>query len=206
MSRLRRGRGDDGTALVEAAFVLPVIIVILFGIIEVGYLYRSASLATGSTRAGARIASAQYGAAYNNAASERTVADSAAGAVAAELLSKGATDTPSTLWIYKTDANGNTCASATAGTPCAPSSGIGSCAIDCFKYTWTAGTKSFTYASGGWLSPDACGNTMDYIGIYVVMNHGPLVAPASLSVRTLTTKSVMRLEGRQGCTTAEGPA
>ena len=211
----RRARGDRGTALIESAFIFPVVIIILFGIVEVGYLYRTASLVTGSTRAGARIASAQYGSAYSgsnsdaqNQAAERVVADSAAGAVTAELLSDGVTDTPQLLWIFKADSNGNTCDSSTVGTPCKPSpSGLGSCAIDCFRYTWDAGTKSWSYDAGspGWLTPDACGQVVDYLGVYVNLDHQAVVSPQALPINTLTKKTVMRLEARDTCTSPEGP-
>lgn len=195
--RLRVGRrGDRGSALVESAFVFPVVIILLFGIVEVGYLFRSASMITGASRAGARLASAQYGAAFGNSSQERTVADAAAGAVASELLSKGVTDTPQTLWIYRADANGNTDAG-----------NMTSCNTNCFRYSWNAGTKSWTFvtSSPGWASPDACGQVLDYVGVYIVMRHDPLAAPASLAVRTLERKTVMRLEPRDGCTTLEGP-
>jgi Flp pilus assembly protein TadG len=193
----RRARGDRGTALIESAFVFPVVIILVFGIVEIGFLFRSASLVTGSTRAGARIASAQYGSAYvpgNAAAStsaERIVADSAAGAVAAELLSDGITDTPQTLWVFKADASGNP----------APAD----CSTDCFKYTWNSGTKAWTYQSGAWAVPDACGQTLDYLAVRVILNHQALVAPQMLSLNTIDKKTVMRLESRQGCTTPEGP-
>jgi Flp pilus assembly protein TadG len=197
----RRARGERGTALIESALIFPVIVIILFGIVEVGYLFRSASLVTGSARAGARIASAQYGAAYNptrssaaNAAAEKTVADGAASSVSAELLAMGVTDTPVSLWIYHADANGNTQAG-----------NMTSCASECFVYTWDAPSKSWQYVSGGWAKPDACGQVIDYLGVYVVMNHKALVAPASLSVGSVSKKVVMRVEPRQGCITPEGP-
>jgi Flp pilus assembly protein TadG len=193
--RQRRVAGDGGTALIESALIFPVIVIILFGIVEVGYLYRSASLVLGAARSGARIASAQYGGAYNNSAAERIVADGAASAVAAELLSMGVTDTPVSLWIFHADANGNTQAG-----------NMTSCSVECFIYTWNSGSKAWTYVSGGWVTPDACGLVIDYLGVYVVMKHNPLVAPASLSVRSLNKKTVMRVEPRQGCATAEGPA
>lgn len=193
----RRAAGDRGTALIESAFVFPVIIIILFGIIELGYLYRSASTVTGSSRAGARVASAGYGQAYGNTVLERQVADSTAAAVTAELLSKGLTDTPLDLWIYHADANGNTQAG-----------NLNSCSTACFRYTWNAGTQTWQFDAGspGWASPDACGVVLDAIGVFVRANHDALVAPTSLSVNTLQQKTVMRLEPRVGCTTQEGPA
>lgn len=176
--------------------MFPVVIVLLFGIIEVGYLFRSASLITGASRAGARFASAQYGAAYGSSSQERTVADASAAAVASELLSKGVTDTPRALWIYRSDVNGNTDAG-----------NMNSCNSNCFRYAWNSATRSWTFdsSSPGWASPDACGQVLDYIGVFVEMQHEALVAPASLSVRTLDRKTVMRLEPRDGCKTLEGP-
>jgi len=52
----RRG-GDEGAALVEAAIVLPVFFMLVFGIMEVGGAIKSYSAANNAVRAGGRMAS-----------------------------------------------------------------------------------------------------------------------------------------------------
>jgi Flp pilus assembly protein TadG len=191
----RRAADDRGTALIESVFVFPILIIIVFGIVEMGFLFRSASMVTGASRSGARVASAGYGPAYGNAVQQRAVADSAAASVAAELLSKGITDTPELLWIYRADANGNT-----------PAGNMTSCTTDCFRYSWNGATNSWVYAGGSWAFSDACGAVLDSVGVFVQVQHTALVAPSSLSVNTVEQKTVMRLEPREGCITSEGPA
>lgn len=51
----RRGRGERGAAAVEFALVLPVLILLLFGIIEFGRAYNAKVELTGAAREGARV-------------------------------------------------------------------------------------------------------------------------------------------------------
>lgn len=54
-----RWRGDDGAALVEAAFVLPVLLMILLGILEMGLLMKDYQAAENATQAAGRMASVE---------------------------------------------------------------------------------------------------------------------------------------------------
>src|SRR5207302_666665 len=60
--------GDRGSALVEAAIILPVVALMIFGIVEIGFLFRSATIVSTSSRSGARLAAAQYGSASGTTA------------------------------------------------------------------------------------------------------------------------------------------
>ncbi len=57
----RRGnqsrRGERGTALVEAAFVTPVFLILIFGIMEFGFLFRNYLTIANTTREASRTAS-----------------------------------------------------------------------------------------------------------------------------------------------------
>jgi len=55
--RKRRGRGDRGVALIEAAIMTPVIFLFLFSIFEFGFAFRDYLAVANSTRDGAREAS-----------------------------------------------------------------------------------------------------------------------------------------------------
>ena len=50
------GRGRTGTAMIEAAVVLPILIVLLLGIMEVGRALMTYNLLTRAVRTGARLA------------------------------------------------------------------------------------------------------------------------------------------------------
>ena len=52
----QRLRGDDGAALVEFAFVLPILVMLIFGMFSGGLLYNQKQQLTYATREGARYA------------------------------------------------------------------------------------------------------------------------------------------------------
>jgi hypothetical protein len=189
MARLRRsGRaaGDRGAVLVEATFVLPVVLLIIFGIIECGYLFRSASVVNSASRSGARLASASYASAPDKAAA----LDEVRKTVEQDLAARGSDDSPLDLWIYRANAQGFP-----QGT-----SDFRSCPSDCARFRWSG--NGFVSAGGTWASPDACGKFIDNVGVYVNVAHTPF-ANGILGPKTIGEKTVMRLEPRSDCVTAE---
>lgn len=52
--RMRIAREERGTALVEAAIIVPLVLLIMVGIFEVGRLYQTFQVLTNATREGAR--------------------------------------------------------------------------------------------------------------------------------------------------------
>jgi hypothetical protein len=56
-ARRRRARGDRGAVLVEAAIVLPVLFMLVFGVLEIGSVLKSYSGGANAVRAGGRMAS-----------------------------------------------------------------------------------------------------------------------------------------------------
>src|SRR4051794_19696047 len=54
LSRLRR-RTQRGAALVEAAIVLPVLVTITLGVIEIGFIFKDSLTISSAVRSGARI-------------------------------------------------------------------------------------------------------------------------------------------------------
>ena len=59
-SRLRRGERDGGQALVELALVLPLLLLMLVGVIDVGRLVYTTANVTNAARAGAMYGSQTY--------------------------------------------------------------------------------------------------------------------------------------------------
>jgi len=55
--RCRAGRSDDGATLAEFAFVLPVLLIILFAIFEFGLAFNRAQAVEAAAREGGRLAS-----------------------------------------------------------------------------------------------------------------------------------------------------
>lgn len=54
--RRLRGRGSSGQSMIEFALVLPMLLVLVFGIVEFGNAWRHYQLITNTAREGARIA------------------------------------------------------------------------------------------------------------------------------------------------------
>ena len=53
---LRRVRGERGAALIETAFVLPIMLLVCVGILEFGRAYQTWQVVTNASREGARVA------------------------------------------------------------------------------------------------------------------------------------------------------
>jgi hypothetical protein len=53
----RRGRGDEGTAVVEFALIAPFLVLVMMGMVEFGFLFRQENLFAGAVQGTARIAS-----------------------------------------------------------------------------------------------------------------------------------------------------
>lgn len=178
--RRARARGERGAVLVETAILIPVIVLITFGLIEFSSAYQSASVASGSARAGARTASAE--------ALLSTYAVDAATA-AATALHTVASDEPVEMWIYKANANGY------PGTL----TDFSSCSTNCIKYNWVKATKTFDTANplgGGWpaSTQHACdSSTWDSVGVYVKLNHKYITKLFGAGIN-LTDHAVFRLE------------
>ena len=57
MRRLvRRARREEGAALIETAFVLPIMLLVCVGILEFGRAYQTWQVVTNASREGARVA------------------------------------------------------------------------------------------------------------------------------------------------------
>ena len=162
--------------------ILPVLVLMVFGIVEIGFLFRSATIVSTSSRSGARLAAAQYGSAGTTTA-QNTVMDNVRLTVEKDLTSRAGVDTPLDLWIYKADANGNP-----------PSGNFTTCGSPCYVYTWNAGTGHFALSGGSWTTPDACGTDHDSVGVFVRATHRPIGFGSVFGNFTIKESTVMRLE------------
>ena len=177
----------------ESAIVLPFLAVMVFGIVELGFLYRSAAVVNSATRSGARLAAAQYAGAQT-AGTQDIVVDNVRLTVEKDLQSRATTDTPVQLWVYKADVNGN---------PIDTMPAFSACNTECFVFTWNTGAGRFDPPSGGWASPDGCGKVIDSVGVWLQVTHVPLGFTSAFGTVTLKEKTVMRLEPRSDCVTPE---
>ncbi len=158
MRHLRRARRlgprNRGAAAVEAALVLPLILLIFFGILEFGMLFKDWFATISATRAGARIASAEP--------RQNDFAKDAANQVRLASTALNMNNVEA-LWVYKSDTNGY---------PLGGGSSFTSCST-CVKFTWSSALNQFTEVSNTWnaTSQNACPGTQDTIGIYLQVKH-----------------------------------
>jgi len=185
-SRLARDRratkrcaGERGASLVEFAILLPLVMLVTFGVIEFSAAYQSSSIATAAARTAARTASAE--------ALLSTYATDAATA-AATALHTAPSDEPQEMWIYRANSQG-----------LPESGGFSSCTTHCISYPWNKNTKSFdtTLPGGsGWPSSqqNACNqSSWDSVGVYIRLNHKYMTRLFGSTI-TLTDHAVFRLE------------
>ncbi len=162
--------------MVEFALLLPVLVLLTFGIIEFSSAYHDSSIAADAARAGARVGSAR--------ATQTDYAPAVVSAVNAA-VSTLPSDVPQELWIYKANANGY------------PSgSSFSSCGANCIRYTYSAGSKSFVASGGGgWdaSTHQVCTQPYDEIGVYVKLDHKFVTGLFGSNV-TLTDHAVFRFE------------
>lgn len=147
-------RRDEGSVAVEAALIFPVLVVLLFGIIEFSMVLRDHVSLTAAARSGARTASAMPRVAGFDTNAAAAVVRAGTGMPMSSVQE---------LWIYEAGANGYP-----TGT-----SNFNSCGTRCEKFRYQNG--AFTKISGTWNYSDinACAgdNGMTAVGIYIKANH-----------------------------------
>jgi len=173
--------GERGGAAVEAAIVTPVILAMLFGIIELGFLFKDYLAVAGSVRAGVRIASANP--------RRATFAQVAADDVAATGTAANLGDVKQ-MWVYKADPASDKPIGYTT---------FADCSI-CVKFRWDTGTRAFVPISDNWAatSQNACsssstGGPPDRIGVYVQLKHDAFTKLVFDTI-TISEASILTLE------------
>lgn len=176
--------------MVEAALILPVMVLLVLGIMEFGLLFTSYSTTTAASRSGARLAATAYSQAGSSTSAQDGAALQIAAATAADLevLNNGI---PVGMAIYRVDR------SSSNGAPVGGFPGpnlTGGCTTDCIRFTWNAATGAFTRTSGSWPDPAACVlNDVDSVGVVVQTRHS-YISGLLGQTRDVEGHTVMRLE------------
>ncbi len=178
--RRKPALGDRGASAVEAAIVTPVVMALLFGIIELGFVFKDYLAVAGAVRAGVRTASANPRMA--------TFAQVAANKVAQTGGAMNFSDVQQ-LWVFKVDPTTNK----TIGF-----SNFSDCNY-CVKFKWDSGAKAFVPLTDTWASTtqNACslsiGGPLDRIGVYIQLKHNPITGFV-LKTIYISEASVLSLE------------
>ena len=207
MSVGRRRRGEEGAAAVEAALVTGVIVLLIFGIMELTFLVRDYVAVTSAARVGARIAStgADDGPCITEpddlvpcpSGSVPELAQHAADAIS-ESIDSLPEDSVTHVMVYK--ANDKGFPGAFTSMP-----SVTQCVTQCVVYTWSPAKNRFRYSRGSWVSSQiqACvpsrksasgaAGILDTVGVQVVVRHKLLTGMFG-SALTLSDHSVMKFE------------
>lgn len=165
-----------GAVAVEAAIVLPLIFLLIFGILDLTILTRSDIALTAATRNAVRIASAMP-------------KDETFASAATEAVLRGASGLPSAdiaeIWVYQANSEGLP-GNATRGFP-------SSCPANCLQYQVVDGVA--TLQGGQWDSHtiNACPGSTDTIGVMVRGQVQPLTG-GLVPATEVSRRSVMKFE------------
>jgi Flp pilus assembly pilin Flp len=184
--RLRR-RDERGAVAVEAALITPILVLLVFGIIEFSFLLRDYSVVASDVRSGTRIASTGAGTGpgtcevYTGAPPCLGTSAPALAQMAADAIQReGSAMVPSSInyiLVYKANDKGYPGANGSTTMP-SNCSGVASCV----RFTWQpnagGGTGAFRYADGTWNSstisacfPGNATNPLDRVGVYMNATH-----------------------------------
>lgn len=191
---------------VEAALVMPILALLVFGIIEFGFLLKDYAGISALARSGARIAST--GADHGPGQCNDTLPDAppcspvntpALAQEAADAIQRsGAVSNPDQInyiLVYKANNKGYPGAdgSTTMPTNC-------SATANCVMFVWRKALDSFKYNSGSWNSttisacfPGSAANPMDRVGIYVKGTHPMMTGLFGTSI-SINDRAVMDFE------------
>ncbi len=194
-----RAREERGAVAVEAALVTPLLLLLVFGIIEMSLLMRDHVAVSSAVRVGGRIASASADAAHIPCTDPSVpcspehapgFAQAAADAIqrAGSAMPKDSIDF---ILVYEANADGFPGAATDLTDPEA------SCSTNCVKYVWSESANKFQYASGAWDSAmvNACANDADAasVGVYLQADHD-FVTGIFAETTTVSDHAVMKFE------------
>jgi hypothetical protein len=161
---------------VEAALVTPLLLALVFGMLELGLVFKDLLAVNSAVRAGVRMASAEP--------RQATFAQDAANQVAKAATALDMSGFQA-LWVYKANPD---------GTPVGGDSTFTTCG-SCVRFTWNG--TAFSQWSSTWaaMSQNACAGdpSHDTIGIYLSMRH-PAVTGFFFQALNLDDHAVMSLE------------
>jgi Flp pilus assembly protein TadG len=161
----RRRRSERGAVAVEAALITPLLVLVLFGIIEMSLFMRDAVGVTNQVRAGARIAATEAGAGKPVGSSIPALATDAANSVKTAGSSMPLSSIQYVL-VYQANATGY---------PLPAGNTNMTCTTNCIKFTYNSGTDAMAYSSGSWDSStiNACVNDSlrQSVGVAMAARH-----------------------------------
>lgn len=194
--RMRR-RGQRGASAVEFALIVPILMSLLFGIVEMAFLMKDYVSLSSAVRAGARTAAASADAGPGTCEASSSPppctpqSAPALAQAAADAIQKTGTAMPTDdidwVRIYRAGPN---------GFPIGRTD-VASCGVDCVTYVWDAGLDKFRYAGGTWSSKsvNACINDAGRhtVGVAMQASHSWLMGMFDNPL-VMREKTIMQFE------------
>jgi hypothetical protein len=183
-SRSRRGREQRGAALIEAAIIVPLLMLLTFGAIEMGIGFSEKGGLESAARAGARKAATLTNVVDN--VNNNDIGIEVANSVNAAL--DGSAIPPlDHLFVYKNSVS----SPVTVNAP-------GDCSTDCVMFTPDGSGKHFDVgsATGSWPNSDrnGCGTTPDLVTVKIIGHFTFLSGLIGTSPVTLTATTSLQFE------------
>lgn len=204
----RRSAEDRGAAMVEFAFLFPLVLLLTMGIIEFGLVLRDYVGVSNIVRDSVRTASAepQKGAtgsltAIRGGHAGTTLPASFAYDASRIIESTGTAVPKSTIidmWVYLANPKGYP-AQSVAGWASDTTSAFTSCpTATCVRYAWDTSDSSFAYRSGDWdpAKINACAGKPQAmaVGVYMRIQHRSIVPGLLKTGFTISDSAVLRFE------------
>lgn len=181
MERLRPHRTQDGAVAVEAALIFPILILLVFGMIEFSLLLRDYVTVNSVVRSGVRVASSEP----RNIDMPQDTADAIERAGSA--MPKNNIDF---IYVYKANNKGF------PGAPNNTSIDAGCPGTNCVKFVWNDAAGRFNDATpGSWNTNNinACPGEVEAVGVYMQATHKGITGIFGTSF-TVKDRAVMSFE------------
>jgi Flp pilus assembly protein TadG len=184
---MMRRRNDRGTVLVEAAIIMPVLILLAMGTIEFGMAWRDRLSVQNASRAGARAGASLA----TDAQTDYNILQS----VKSGLGTKHTSATK--IIVYKATASDGAVPAA-----CLSASQSGVCNVYTVAdmsaastdFGCGAGDKDTSWCPTSRSADVTSANGPDYVGVYIAFSHGMITGSFGSGTLTIRDSAVMRLE------------
>lgn len=178
--------GDRGSVVVEAALIIPVLILLIFGVVEWSFVLRDEAAVSSAARTGVRTASVPPGPASTNITQPTAEAIQRAGSAMPK-------DNLEYILVYQANTDGYPLPEGNNAMTCA---GAGK---TCVKHTWSDSRDKFDKVEGEWdpaLINTCVGDpNAQSVGVYVKAKH-PMVTSFFGSSRDVDDGAVLKFEPR----------
>jgi Flp pilus assembly protein TadG len=184
--RSRAGNKDRGSAMVEAALIMPVLLLMTFGVIEWSLVMRDVAAVSSAARTGVRVASIPPGPTSTSITQPVAEAIQTAGSVMPK-------DNLEYILVYQANSDGFPLPEGNAAMTCAAAGKT------CVKHSWSDSRDAFTKTEGEWdpaLINTCVGDSKaQSVGVYVQARHS-MITNFFGNSRVIRDSAVLRFEPR----------